>query len=517
MSDRHPLTRRSFTSGVVLGLAGAWTLPFAAVRAQEGTPEISDGGVLRIGILGSGTQETLDPVDVSTMAAWVRATTAYETLTIIDNGQVVNVLAESITPNDDATVWTVRLREGITFHDGSPLTAADGLANFVANPSPFALWYHAYLTNVNPETSRVIDDLTFEIGLLSPNGTFPDSLWTLHIMPEGFADFATATNGTGPYTVESFTPGDRAIFARVENSWRADQAHLDGIEIIVINEPEARYNALVSGQIDVAVQLSATHALQLSTMDDFDLVPIVSGSRHTPGFTMRVDTPPFDDPEVRLAMRLAIDRRQIVDTVGFGFGEVVADTFVVGGRYYNDALVPREQDLDRARSIIQTKGLAGASVEILTSTAEAGFIETSTLYAESLNAIGLDATLNIVPPDTFWSDLGALIQAPLKSSVAGLPSYLEYAAYAYATEGAFNFSGYSSPEMDELIATAIATLDEEERQRIAHRIQEILWEDGPDVVPAVLDANHGTRAGVGGITTPTVANYTVFTDAYINE
>lgn len=512
------LSRRAFNTGVAAGLAGA-ALPFAPIRAQESTPASHPrGGVLRVGILGSGTEETLDPIDVSSMAKYLRATVAYEPLITIDAGELQYVLAEEATPNDDGSVWTFTLKEGIAFQNGQPLTAEDALYNFVSNPSPFALAYLTFLLNIDPEQSRVVDDRTFEVALLSPDGAFPNNLWALSIVPGGMTDTQTVVNGTSPFTLESFTPGDRAVYKRIDQPWRGDhQAYLDGIEVVVINDADARFNALMAGQIDVAVQISASHGQQILANDDFALMPIVSGTRHTPGFTMRWDTPPFDDPEVRLALRLAVDRQQMLDTIGFGRGSLGADTHCVDSLYYDTALTPRERDFDRAKSIIEAKGLAGTPIEIYTSPAEIGFVETSTLFAETLNQLGFEATLNVVPADAFWMNLGTLADAPLKSSVSALASFLEFATYTFLTNGAFNYAGYSNPEVDAMIQAAIATLDGEERRTIVYDLQAYLWEDGPDIVPVVLDTYHGLRAGVSGITTPVTAQYPDLKWAYIAE
>ncbi|MGC4105848.1 MAG: ABC transporter substrate-binding protein [Thermomicrobiales bacterium] len=512
-----PLNRRT----LIAGSAAALTLTaLNTVQAQDASPVAGQAsGSLRAAFVGNGSTETLDPADPSSNLAWARILSVYEPLATIRDGAIAMVLAESITPNADGSVWSIRLRKGVTFHSGRPLTTADVLATFTAHPSPYAASYFPVITTVSAADSVIVSETEIDLALSTPMGSFIDFLPSIMVIPADatLESLQTAVDGTGPFMLEQFEPGNIASYRRNPTYWgpAEQQPLLDTLDLVQLNDSAARLNALLAGQIDVACGLGVAEGAQLEATSGFSLLPAGHSTKYTPGIVLRTDRPPFDNPEVRNAVRMAIDRKAVLDTLGMGRGRITADTFVVDGLYSSPNLTPAPYDPDKARMIVEAAGLKGTPVDILTSSVDAGLVELATLFSESLTTIGFDATLEVAPAESFWLNMGSLADATAKSMVSGVNSYLEYASFSYLPGAVFNLSGYDNADVTALIGEANAATNFAERQKIAHQVQVILSTDGPDIVPVALFSNHGIRDGVSGIQTDLSGQFPTFGRAWI--
>lgn len=511
------LNRRMLMAGSAAALA-LTTVDIS--RSQEASPAPTQaGGSLRAAFVGNGSTETLDPADPSSNLAWARILTAYEPLATIRDGAISMVLAESITPNMDGSVWSIRLREGITFHNGRPLTTEDVLATFTAHPSPFAASYFPVIATVSAEDSVIVSDTELALALSTPTGNFIDFLASIMVIPADatLESLQTAVNGTGPFILEQFEPGNVASYRRNPAYWgpAERQPLLDTLDLVQLNDSAARLNALLAGQIDVACGLGVAEGAQLEATSGFGLLSAGNGTKYTPGIVLRTDRTPFDDPEIRNAVRMAIDRQAVLDTLGMGRGTIAADTFVVDGLYSNPDLTPATYDPDKARTIVEAAGLTGTPVDILTSPVDAGLVELATLFSETLTTIGFEATLEVAPAESFWLNMGSLADATAKSMVSGVNSYLEYASFSYLPGAVFNLSGYDNAEVTTLIEEAIAETDFAARLDIAQQVQAILSTDGPDIVPVALPSHHGLREGISGIQTDLGEQFPTFGRAWV--
>ncbi len=174
--------------------------------------------------------------------------------------------------------------------------------------------------------SRRVDDLTVELAMRQPIADLPSTLagFTISVVQDGARDFS-APVGTGPFTFESFRPGERAVYTRNENYWQEGQPYLDQLEVLTIVDVNTRYNALLGGEVEIAADLSPVHVRSQENSGDFGLLqtPI----RTMRSFLLRLDQPPFTDELVREAFKYAVDRQALVDSVYLGYGEIANDLY----------------------------------------------------------------------------------------------------------------------------------------------------------------------------------------------
>jgi peptide/nickel transport system substrate-binding protein len=437
-----------------------------------------DGGQLRIAAAGRGAAETYDPNKWASYAELERASLVYEPLVSIDpDGNVMPMLAESMSPNADASVWTVKLRPGVTFQDGTPLEPSDVLDTFERLADPEGLYAKQNLASVDFSKSKVVDGSTFEIALASPNATFDRSVYGDLIVPAGLTEFAKP-NGTGPFAFESGTAGSEANYVRNAGYW-GTAPHLDKVTVLSIDDAQARVAALTSGQVDVIDDVPFVQASALKPDETVQLVEVLGNS--SAPFYMDMTTAPFDDPKVRLAMRLAIDRDKCVQNALFGFGKVGNDILTPGDYAYNADLTQRAYDPEAAKKLLSDAGYpSGLTVTLTTASTFTGMSECATIFADSAKAAGITINLNKVP------------DADLFNPAAGFPAEFGSTWWPVGIEdwiGATLLpdSPYNETRMDDAtfaegFAAAEATVDTAQRVVALKALQEQLWEDSGYII-----------------------------------
>jgi peptide/nickel transport system substrate-binding protein len=433
---------------------------------------------LRAGIANGGPSDTLDPAMATSGADFFRSQNLFEALTRT-TADIRNelLLAESIEPNEDGTEWTIRLRPGITFHDGKPLTIDDVIYSFNRTQQIQVVGRSATAV-MDFNGLKRLDDLTVRIPLLSARAEFPSDLASVSIVQDG-ADDASFQKpvGTGPFVFDSFTPGQSSLFKRFEGYWQ-EPAYLEELELITIADGTARLNALLGGQIDAADQMLYTQAKQYEGSDD--VVVNVSPPGNWVPMTMACDTAPFDDVRVRQAMRLIVDRAEMVANAQLGYGEVGNDLFAKGLPYYNDELPQREQDIEQAKSLLKAAGQEGLKVTLDASAVSPGMLESATLLAEQAKAAGVEVTINNVPPGDYYGPGYLNYTFGQSSWVAGTVTGLMQASVG--PEATYNETHFSDPTFDKLFTESQATLDATKRSEMLFECQKILYDTGGYII-----------------------------------
>jgi peptide/nickel transport system substrate-binding protein len=410
-----PRTTGSAVPGTTTGSSTASSSP--GTTANGAAPK--SGGRLRAGIANGGSSDTLDPTRAASGADFFRLESLYEALTHTTADITTELLlAESIEPNADGTAWTVRIKDGIVFHNGKPLTIDDVVYTLNRTQSVSIVGREATAV-IDFASMKKLDDRTLMIPLTTPRAEFPADLSQVRIVPDGAqdADFATNPVGTGPFAFSSFTPGQSSLFSKNANYWQDGKPYLDELEFITISDGTARLNALLGGQVDCIDQMLYTQAKQYG--DSGDIVINVSKPGNWVPITMACDTAPFDDVRVRQAMRLIADRQQLVDNAQLGYGEIGNDLFAKGLPFYNDELPQREQDLDQAKSLLKAAGAEGLKVTLDASSVSPGMLESATLFAEQAKGAGVEITINNVPPGDYY---GPNYLSTRSASPAGSPA-----------------------------------------------------------------------------------------------
>ncbi|MDX6533857.1 MAG: peptide/nickel transport system substrate-binding protein, partial [Gaiellales bacterium] len=320
----------------------------AGSSAASGGPK--RGGILRVGLTGGSASDIIDGQTILAKPDQARLVTGFETLLTYDDDYTLSNdgLAEEVTA-EKPDLWTIRIREGIEFHNGKTMTAADVAYSLrrVIDPD-LGLQGGPGLASIDPKGISILDDRTVRVQLKQADSTIADQLaqYSNGIVPEGYtADNDLRYVGTGPYKVTSFTPGQSSSHARNDNYWRPGQPYLDQVELIDFPDPAAQVNALLAGQVDAITdipfaQIDVAKAGGLSILES-------EGAAWVP-ICMAIDMEPFTDVRVRQAFRLMADREQIVQQVISGHGRVGNDLYAPFDACYSSDLAQREQDIEQA-------------------------------------------------------------------------------------------------------------------------------------------------------------------------
>ena len=370
LASRRIDRRQFITSAVAAGVAlpAALSMTNAVLAA---TPK--KGGRLRQGFSAGSTTETLDALKSSGSVVeicnnWCWGSNLTE---VQPDGSIGPELAESIEAGDKARTWVFKLRKGVTFHNGKSLTPEDVIDSVNRHRGEDSASAVASLFASIVEMRKDGDDQVV-IKLDAPNADFPFLLsdYRLVIMPSdgnGNVDI-TSGNGTGPYVIDSFDPGVRSFFKRNPDYFKADRAHFDEVEHLVILDTAARQNALTTGAVDVIDAIEPKTAHLMARVKGVRIQE-VTGTQNR-NMVMRLDTPPYDNLDLRLALKLSAKRQELVDKIEGGHGVVGNDHHISPAQqYYNTELPQREYDPDKARFHLRKAGMEGIKLELLASKA----------------------------------------------------------------------------------------------------------------------------------------------------
>jgi peptide/nickel transport system substrate-binding protein len=476
-----------------------------ATTAGGGAPQA--GGTLRIASQKPGSP--LDPVAMDNLGAYTPVTTSFEYLCGKGEGAALApMLATEWSPNDDGSVWTFKLREGVTWHDGSPFTSADVVAT-LDRLAPGNL--QAYIVE---GAAKAIDDLTVEVTLNAPDGQFPYqvSLWNPQslITP---ADYELGTTldarptGTGAFKLESFDPATSAVFVRNE-SWWGGVPSLEKLEFIFSDDIQTQITGVLGGQADAIVLFAVQGGDALLNNDEI-VVESIPGAAHRQ-LWMNTREGTFVDKKVRQAIAYGINRQELIDVVLKGRGSIGNDHPIAPVYEFFDAAQPqREQDIDKAKALMAEAGVE--SLDIVMHVPDLIEIpQLAELMQTQLKEIGVNVTLNVESTDTFYSRWCKVYDSEVPPAGCdggeefGIVDYGNrgtpdvYLVKAYAT-GEWNSAHYLSEEFNAAVAEYQASLDLDGRIAAAKKIQEIATEDVPYVIPYFYDSLWAHKPNVTGI------------------
>jgi peptide/nickel transport system substrate-binding protein len=489
-----PLGRRQFLRGLAGAgaLAGAGGLlaacssgsPAPAVSSPAATAAKKRGGALKVGLTGGSGSDTLDPHKGLTYLDTARAQSLYQPLLQLNTqAQSEFVLAEEISPHGSTSQWVIRLRPGITFHDGKPLTADDVI--FTLNRIITGkLTGSTPLGPIDVKGLKKLDKLTVLVPMTSPYGSFLDQLaywYYLYIVPTGFNP--AKPNGTGPFKYQSFTPGQRSVFVKNPNYWKSGLPYVDSVTIIDFSDSTSLQNALTTGVIHGAGALEGPQIAALKSAGGVQTVTSHTGAI-TP-FTMRVDQAPFNDVNVRQAMRLLVGRPQLIASALDGFATAGSDVFSPYDPNY-DASLHRDQDIPQAKSLLKKAGHENLTVQLVTSPVATGTVAMSTVLQQQARAAGVTVNLKQVDPTTFFGP--NYLHWAFSQDFYNYSPYLAQVAQSMLPTSPFNETHWSLPHYIDLYKQANATANTATRKAIEHEMQMIDFTQGGYIIPAFIAA-----------------------------
>jgi peptide/nickel transport system substrate-binding protein len=500
--SRRDFLRRAAGGTAVLGMGGL----LAACGSSSSAPsavsgKAKQGGTITLASSGGGASDTLDGNNCVETLDFARAPQLYDTLMEVDANNIPQLhLADEVTPNADATEWTIRVKNGVVFHNGKPLTIDDVLYTFnriVRNDFSGA----SGLAYMDLKNAKKLDSYTVRIPMVSGYSILAWSLvgnGEMSIVPEGYDPKHPV--GTGPFKYKSFTPGTQSTFTRNPNYFLSGEPHVDTLVIVDYADETSQVNALLSGQATCCDQLSYE-----------SVAPVRSGGKVAniwagPGwvpFTMRLDVPPFNDNNVRMAMRLVVDRPEMQKLVYGGYGFLGNDIFGRTDPEYDAAIPQRQQDIAQAKYLLKKAGQEGLTTTLVTAPIRTGAVEMAEVLKQQARAAGITINLSSITSTTFFGP-NYLKWTFAQDWWSGYP-YLRQAGYSMVPgapwdETHWTASSYAAKYLS-LYKTALATVDQAKQADIVHQMMMMDWTEGGYIIPAFNPVIVGQSPSLQGVVT----------------
>lgn len=495
---KHRLaTRKGVKFAALTALAFSLVLTSCSPPADNASTGGSGGGKLTIGMVGS-SGDTTNPFQFqgSTSASAMFRQMFDGFVRRGADGSVEYRLAESIEPNETNDVWTIKLRDGVKFHNGDALTAEDAAESLKWMIDPANAF--TYATQVDwigaPDNVEVVDDLTLKLNLDTPFGLVPQMLSMERILIRSVRNGGTVEKpwGTGPFVLDSFTPGQEAKFTRFDDYW-GEKPNIENLTIAYFTEQNAVTNAIRGGQIDVAQGIPFPEVPALEA--DSNLEVLVSDTASYPLIAMNTQEAPFDNEKVREALRVSVDRDRIVSNAFGGFATVANDFIGKNTSCTPPDLPQRKQDTEHAKKLLAEAGAEGAEIELVTDGAFPGMMEMAQLVADDANKAGFKMTVRKLDVGTF---LDRWLEWPFFISFTGSP-YETTAKAHFMPGGAENGTWFDDPEYNELASKLYVTADSAAQCEIIQQLQTIEHERGGYLIPVFGQNITVHRSNVKGL------------------
>jgi peptide/nickel transport system substrate-binding protein len=472
----NPLSRRGLLGAAATGLLGPGGMPVARAQAPR------KGGTLRF--CRPDPPDVLDPMLTNSFSAMEFTQMVYDNLVQLDaQDQPQPQLATAWRAERGGEEWVLTLREGVTFHDGSPFGSANVVATIERSLDKGRAGYGfggfgpvKSVQAEGPSTVRVI--------MQTPFGEFPTVLAyrACRMLPvKGIDNLRETPNGTGPFVFKDFQPGSSLNLVRNEKYWDPSVLHLDGINMVFIRDAVAMQAALRGGQVDLLTQVPVETYLVMSRLPGFKAYSASTGDYHT--IQLMGNMAPFDNPKVREAFHYIFDRNAIIASALFGQGAVGNDVTLPKGNPYVPDLVQYEQDLPRAKKLLDESGAGPIALDFYTTSDRQPAPKMALAVSEAAAKIGVQLQVRDMPAAEYFASVPR--KKPLYSSFFSAAATLYDGLYKMAhSKGVYNYSGIeAAPGVDATLERMIAEVDLAKRKALAATVLQALHDHGDRLVP----------------------------------
>ncbi|SEQ26555.1 ABC transporter substrate-binding protein [Thalassovita taeanensis] len=491
------MTRREFVGRVgALGVTAAAANTMLASAVQAAGPV--KGGTLKIGSVGGESTNSLDPALAASQVPFHNLYQFGETLVNVEaDGSLQNRLAEVVESTADAKTWTFKIRSGVDFHNGKALTAQDVLRTMERHSNEESK--SGALGILRGIESMKAEGDTFSLTLATPNADLPYLMADYHLMiqPDGGFENPAAGVGTGAYMLEVDEPGVRHLWKKNPNYWDSSLGHVDEVEILAINDSTARMAALQSGQVHVVNRVDPKVAGLLGRAPGIS-VKNVGGPGHYV-FIMHVDTAPFDNNDLRMALKYAINRQEMVDKILRGYGSVGNDMPINASYPLFDETIPqREYDPEKAAAHYKASGHDGSPIVLrVADGAFPGAVDAAALFQQSAKAAGIPLEIKREPNDGYWSEVWN--KQPFCASYwGGRPVQDQMYSTAYLSTADWNDTRFKNADFDAKLLAARAELDTTKRKAMYSELGMMVRDEGGLICPMFNDYVDGVSDKVQG-------------------
>jgi peptide/nickel transport system substrate-binding protein len=496
------LDRREFIKRAgALGLAAPFAASMLTQSVQAATAK--KGGRFVQGTGHGSTTDTLDPGSHENGFMQNVVYTYANHLFEVDNmGQIIPELAESYDASADAKTWVIKLRQGVEFHNSKTMTADDVVSSLNHHRGEDSKSAGKSLLDA-VESMKKTGKFEVTFKLSAGNADFPFILSDYHfaIFPDfkGEMDWQ-AGFGTGGYIIDRFEPGVRATFKRNPNYFKSGRAHFDEVETIALIDTTARQNAVMNGEVHAINRVDPKTVHLLGRVGSLKILETTGTLHYT--FPMRVDQAPFDNYDLRMAVKLSVDREQLVQKILLGHGAVGNDHPISSSNpYHNGEMAQRTYDPDKARFHLKKAGMEGVTLDLGTSEAAfSGAVDAALLIKDSASKAGLDINVVREPKDGYWSNVWNK-KAWAACYWGGRPTEDWMFTAAYVSESKWNDTawtkGPAADRFNKLVVAARSELDTNKRREMYHECQVIVSNDGGALVPMFANAIHAVSKKIG--------------------
>lgn len=505
-SPRGAVTALAVT--MVASVISVGTTGAAASAAREHPAASSSACVTYAGVESSGSLNSLDPTVQGSSQISIEVDAAYNKLYYAEppNWTPQLGLATGATHNASGTVWTVDLRHGVRFHDGHELTSADVVYTFqhLLNPK-YGSDEAGTLSMIDPAKVVAKGRYSVQFSLKQAVGNFP-----LYLADKDafiIADHATEHqlkyegDGTGPFVPVNFQPTAATHkFVRFSHYWQPNLPKAACLILSVIQEPTTQAAAMESGQVDVlqAADYSIVRALKANP----NLTLQASGPGTSRTLPMWINAKPFSNNDVREALKLVVNRKQMVDTVLFGYGAVGDDNPVPPQSSQAWRQKVPGQNIPEAKRLLKKAGYGPSNplkVTLYTADMLPGAVEIAQLYKQMAAEAGIQVNLAVGPAATYWSNVW--LKQPFEMSGWNLrPPALALAAAYTGSNSSNNESHWHNAAYDKLLSEAIATTNQAKANALFKKAEQMLTTQGGEIIPVFTEQVAVLKKGCTGYT-----------------
>jgi peptide/nickel transport system substrate-binding protein len=519
--SRRDFIRRGSVVGISVPLLGSILAACSSSSSSSATTGSSSsaaagkpGAVIRAGVVVP--TGAINPVTVADQGGLDMLAQTGEYLCLATQTLTLQpVLATSWSPNGKADVWTFKIRQGVKFSNGAPLTADDVVYTYQlhTNPKGGSNALSAFAGVLGPSGVKKVDDHTVEFHLLAPNAHFPyltsSENYNMIILPKGYdpAKWESTFVGTGPFKLGTYTPKSGATFTQNASYW-GKKALPSQTQFTFYDNPSAGVVGMTGGTIDVLGQFAPSGGEALLN-GNYNVIKLKSSAHRQ--LSMRCDKAPFTDPRVRQAIALTLDRKAIVQALFKGFADVGNDSpFWSGFASTNTSVAQRAQDIAKAKSLLSAAGHAsGFSTQLITEE----FLEIpqyAQIVAQSAKAIGVNINLKVESSSLYYG------KATFGNSdwLDGTMSLVDYGhrsvpnlflgaplqtTNATTGTGPWNAAHFSNSQYDSLVKQYNAALDVPTQKSVAGQIETLLLAQTPIIFAYFYNYLTATAQSVTGV------------------
>ena len=528
------ISRRQFMrKGAVIGMStglmgailaacgGANKVGTSSSSAAGGATSTSSGAATKGGTLKlaiPAPASALNPLVVDDAGGLCLLAQTGEFLTFDNNMALAlqPMLATKWTPSKGGAVWTFTLRSGVKFHDGSPMTADDVVYTFqqLSDPKNASNALSTFAGVLKPSGVVKVDASTVAFHLEAANGNFPylvsSDNYNAIIVPKGtdFAKWDKTFIGTGPFKFASYTQNVGANFSANADYW-GGAPHLDSTAFTFYTSQQPQVLALQGGQVDVIVQFVVQGAQSLLNSSSYNIIKLKSANHRE--LSMRTDQAPFTDPRVRQAIALSLDRPGMVQALLDGDGEVGNDSPFAPKFPSTDTSIPqRTQNIAKAKQLLSAAGHPnGFSTQLATEQYEE-IPALAQVVAEAATKIGVKINLKVETQANYYgkatfgnSDWLDATMSLVDYGDRGVPNVFLDAPLLSA--GTWNAAHFKNPTYDNLVKQYTAAIDLQTQKTIAGKIETLLLDQTPLIIPYFIDGLCATSSSVHGVNPTSIA------------